>query len=274
VEQLVAFEVEQSRLHGVWHVPEGANASGPVVVLLHGWAGSRIGPHRMFVHMARRLAAGGCPCLRFDFRGRGDSEGATARASIRSMVEDTRAAVDFFAPLHPGRRIILLGICSGCKVAIATACGDPRVSGLALWSAEPMGPMRNAASKARKSGDALRAYARKLLRPETWRKLVTFRVNLRMVRKAVASQEYAGRTEIEDERLWLERFRSFRGRALFIYGTNDPETATARAAYASLCRHARIPFNLHGIEGANHSFYSLAWERQVIELTDRWIGAA
>lgn len=266
----VDFVCEGNTLHGVWHAGEQASLL-PVVVMLHGWAGSRIGPHRMFVPMARRLASRGCPVLRFDFRGRGDSEGAVSAASIRSMVSDTRAAIDCAMARAPGRPIVLLGICSGGKVAIATAAGDPRVSGLALWSAEPMGPMRQKDGTRRKSASALRLYTAKLLRPETWRKLLTFRVNVGMVRKAVTSAETAGSTELADEAQWLRRWRSFRGPVLFIYGTNDPDTPVARAGYLGVCGEAGLMHEWHDIHGANHSFYSLAWEREVLDLTEDWV---
>lgn len=269
-ERPVEFAVGTARVHGILHEPSGRE-NGPSVIFLHGWAGSRIGPHRMFVHMARRLAARGCACLRFDFRGRGDSDGATSRASIRAMIRDGAAAVDFMVARHPGREVVLLGICSGGKVAVGIASSETRVSGLALWSAEPMGPMRDAAGKARKSAGALRAYAAKLCRAETWRKLLTFRVNLRLVRKAVTAGELASRSELADESRWLRLWRSYRGRVLLVYGTNDPETPAARGGFTSLCREAGIPFELHEIEGANHSFYGLEWERQVLDATEAWI---
>ena len=270
MERPIQFTDASNTLYGVLHEPEG-DVAGPVVVFLHGWAGSRIGPHAMFVHMARRLTVLGCVCLRFDFRGRGDSEGKTADASIRSMIADTAAALDFVTPQYPGRKVILLAICSGCKVAIGTTVRDPRVGGLALWSPEPMGPMRDTASKQRKSTDALRAYGRKLLRLETWRKLLTFRVNVRMVKKAVAAGEIAGRGEIEDETRWLSQLRTYKGRMLCIHGTNDPETVTAKAGYTALCARAGIPHEVHEIAGANHSFYGLDWEREVMDLTETWV---
>lgn len=274
-ERPVAWRVGPEVVHGILHEPDPTAAgTGPLVVFLHGWAGSRIGPHRMFVHMARRLAARGCVCLRFDFRGRGDSEGSTTGATIRSMIEDTKAAVDFAATRHPGHPIVLLAICSGCKVAIGAAVADARVGGLALWSPEPMGPMRDKASKQRKSTSALRAYGRKLLRWETWRKLITFRVNVRLVKKAVSAQEVAGRGEIEDETRWLNHLRGYKGRMLCLHGTNDPETATAKAGYTALCSGSGILHEVHEIAGANHSFYGLDWEREVMEITETWMAAS
>jgi pimeloyl-ACP methyl ester carboxylesterase len=274
MERHINFKVGHEMLHGLVHEPEQTGTIGPLVVFLHGWAGSRIGPHRMFVHMARRLTDGGCVCLRFDFRGRGDSEGSAAQASIRSMIADTAAALDFIVPRYPGREVILLAICSGCKVAIGTAAADPRVTGLALWSPEPMGPLRDTASKTRKSAGVLRAYGRKLLHPETWRKLLTFRVNVRLVTKAMTRQEIAGQNEIADETRWLDRLRSYKGRMLLIHGSNDPETPTARAGYTSFCSRCGIPHQVHEIAGANHSFYGLAWEREVLDLTEAWVGCS
>ena len=270
MERIVRWTVEHQSLRGILHEPE-RSASGPVVVLLHGWAGSRIGPHRMFVHMARRLAAAGCACLRCDFRGRGDSDGETKQATIRSMIADAGAAIAFAAKEMPGRKVILLGLCSGGKVAVGTAADDARVAGLALWSAEPMGPMRAAAGGSGRTAQALQAYARKLLRLETWLKLLALRVNVRMVGKAVANPDVASRDEIEDETLWLNRLSGFRGPALLVYGTNDPETRIAEPGYATLFRQAGIPHDIHEVAGANHSFYSLAWEREVMDVTETWI---
>jgi acetyl esterase/lipase len=134
-----------------------------------------------------------------------------------------------------------------------------------------MGPMREAAGGSGKTAHALRSYARKLLRIETWRKLVTLRVRLRMVGKAVAGREVANRDEIKDETLWLSRIRNHGGPALLIYGTNDPETRIAEAGYTALFRQAGIRHDVHDVNGANHSFYSLAWEQEVMDVTEKWI---
>jgi pimeloyl-ACP methyl ester carboxylesterase len=94
---------------------------------------------------------------------------------------------------------------------------------------------------------------------------------MRLVRKAVATEEVAARGEIEDETRWLDQLQTYRGRILFIHGTNDPETATAKAGYTALCSRAGIPYEVHDIAGANHSFYGLAWEREVLDLTEAWV---
>ena len=272
MEEPVSFASGGSTLHGVWHAPgRGAAAPAAAVVFLHGWSGCRLGPHRMFVTAARRLCERGCACLRFDFRGRGESEGPTAEATIPSMISDGRAAVAWLRERRAADRVVLLGLCSGGKVAIGVAAEEPGIDGLALWSAEPMGGLKARGRESRKTLFALRDYARKLARPATWRKIVSGRVNAAMVRKAVAGHETSTPEEVRNESRILERFRAWRGAVLFVYGSNDPETNRAAANYAAFCRSAGIEHEGHEIAGANHSFYSLAWEDEVIGLTESWL---
>ncbi len=273
-ERLVSFAGAAGIVRGVLHAADSATDHGrPAVLFLHGWSGGRLGPHRMFVKLARRLAAAGFTCLRPDFCGRGDSDGRTADATIQSMIADARAAVDYLAAQRPGRPIILLAICSGGKVAIGTAVERPAVTGLVLWSGEALGSLRSAATNTRKSAFALRSYLRKLTNPETWRKIIRLQVNLKLVRKALLKHETRGDSEAQQEERILARFRAWRGQVLFIYGSNDPDTRLAAGNYETFCTAQGISHMFHEIAGANHSFYSLAWEQEVMDLTGRWLAA-
>lgn len=269
IENPVSFVNEAETLRGTLHVP--ADDAGTAVVFLHGWSGSSIGPHRMFVHAARRLSAMGCTCLRFDFRGRGDSDGHTAGATIRSMIQDTACATTFVQRERSPQTILYLGICSGGKIAVGAAADTPAVDGLVLWSAEAIGPLRSEASSRRKTHRALGDYIRKLGRAGTWKKILTGNVNRRLVKKALVDHEMPAADELKRETMLLDRFRSFEGSIQFIYGTHDPDTRSAAENYASFCERAGIPADFHAIEGANHSFYSLEWEQQVMSLSEDWI---
>ncbi len=271
-EKPVALQVGGQPVYGVLHRPAGAGQS-TALVFCHGWTGGRVGPHRMFVKAARRFAELGFACLRVDFRGRGDSGGQTAEAGIPSMVEDTQVAVDWLISATGVARVVLVGMCSGGKVAIAAAGRERRVGGLLLWSAEALGSLRNPHTNLQKSWFALRGYLRKLLRPATWKKILTGRVDVKGVNQAVFRHETRSPEEAVWEEAILRRFRNFRSPVLFIYGGNDPDTALAGRNYQAFCRRRRIPHASQVIPAANHSFYSLAWEGQVLDLSTAWLRA-
>ncbi len=270
-ERPVQFRSNECVLRGVVHKPDSGKAKAGVI-MLHGWSGCRLGPHRVFVKTARELVRDAdCACLRFDFRGRGESDGETADASIQSMTEDAHAAVAWMRDTLNVSRVFLLAICSGCKTAIGAAVDEPTVKGLLLWSAEPMGFLRKRTLNQSKKRRAWMTYARKLLRPETWRKLLTLRVNVGMVRKAVAQQEEPDSEEIRRETAILGRFATWPGEILFVFGDRDPATPTAAAEYTGWCAKQGIRHSVMYIADANHSFYSLDWERQVIDASCAWL---
>jgi len=270
-EEPFAFVSGGATVRGMYHQPVHPNGAG--VVFLHGWSGNRLGPHRLFVLQARRLVAMGFHCLRFDFRGRGESEGETFSASIEGMVEDTICGIEAFRTETGVKRIFLVAICSGCKVAIGAATRCPEIAGLVLWSAEAMGPLRVSTQTARKTWHALRQYARKLLALETWKKILSGRVQTHFVKKALVTNERPQAMEIRRETEWLTAFQRFRGPLLFIYGGNDPDTATAAKGFATFCRNHGLSHEMHEIPEANHSFYSLEWSEEVMSRTERWFRA-
>ncbi|MBN2302034.1 MAG: alpha/beta fold hydrolase [Lentisphaerae bacterium] len=271
-EQPIAFAVENAMIRGILHLPALESPSTRTSILfLHGWSGCRIGPHRMFVKTARRMCEAGYACLRFDFRGRGESDGETKDGSIQNMISDTTCAIDYMRKQTPDNKILLLGICSGCKVAIGAAVRSSAPSALVLWSPEPMGWLRNSSLNRQKSAFALRQYLRKLMHPATWRKILTCRVNTRLVGKALFQHESASALEIRAESELLSQFQTFGGKILCMYGTNDPDTAISMPGYADFCSKHGIPHNHHLVQDASHSYYSLAFEDEVISITEQWI---
>jgi len=189
------------------------------------------------------------------------------------MVQDTTASIEFMQSHYSATRTILLAICSGTKVAIASAATNPAIDGLALWSAEPMGHLRGhgAALQRHKRLHAIFQYLRKLKSPHTWRKLLTLNVNTDMVHKALNSQETPNDQELIDETAWLAQFQHYPGRILFVHGTSDPIASVARANYNAFCNQFAISHTDHDVQGANHSYYGLHWEHQVISHTTEWI---
>ena len=109
----------------------------PLVIICHGFVGSRIGVDRLFVKTARELAADGCMVIRFDYIGCGESSGHYGAEGLESMIAQTRSVLDYgldCEDVDPSR-VTLIGHSLGGAVALQTAARDRRVKNLILWSA-------------------------------------------------------------------------------------------------------------------------------------------
>ena len=125
----VKMASEGSILYGVVHDPGGTAKRGVLMVAAGAY---RVGPHRLFVLLARDLAADGIPVMRFDYQGQGDSEGAGA-FDFDSLMHDIRSAIDCFTSVVPGiERVVLWGLCEAAFNSMLYARSDPRVDGLVL----------------------------------------------------------------------------------------------------------------------------------------------
>ncbi|WP_407152782.1 alpha/beta fold hydrolase [Bradyrhizobium sp. ORS 86] len=103
------------------------------VVILNTGTIHRVGHHRMYVAMSRRLARAGFTVLRFDFSGLGDS--ATHRSKqplLQSNFADIGSALSWLEKTQGISRFILVGLCSGADHAILYGFSDSRVIGSVL----------------------------------------------------------------------------------------------------------------------------------------------
>ena len=108
-------------------------AHGLAVILLNAGVLHRVGPHRLHVILARRLAQAGLTSLRLDLGGIGDSVASSDAATFReSAVADTRTAMTGVTGALGSERFVIFGVCSGADNAIATAIADDRVAGIVL----------------------------------------------------------------------------------------------------------------------------------------------
>ncbi len=259
---------------GVLYEPAGGRPQR-AVVLLHGWSGYRIGPAGLLTTAARAFAAAGYAAFSFDFRGRGESDWEVGKASLNSMIRDAERAVAYVTERTGAAQVTLLGLCSGSEVALAASLSDARVDSLALWSAPIFSGNFDLARRARRSRKVLGDYGRKLLLRETWAKLLSGRLNWRLIARAAGggrSAEDAGVADkAPDTATQMEAFAGYRGRLLFIYGGNDPETPPSRDFYRSFVERTNMPHHLVEVAGANHNFYSLAWHDEVIGTTLDWL---
>ncbi len=249
----------------------------PRLLFLHGWTGYRTGPHQMLSRAARHFQAQEYSSVRFDFAGRGDSSGDAALATLATMAEDARAVIRHLREQDGDAQIILVGLCSGCEVAFAVA-DEPGVAGLALWSAPVFAAGQSSERVAKKRAKHLKDYARKLLRPATWGKVLSGKIDVKGVQKVVGQgggEEFKNEESDEAGQLpvgWradaIARFANVHLPSLLVYGTADPTTTEALAWHRG---QLRLAPDVHLVEGANHSYYGMDWETEVFCATEKWL---
>jgi pimeloyl-ACP methyl ester carboxylesterase len=123
------------RLFGILTAPppDAARPDLPAIIMLSAGTVHRIGPHRMYVAMARRWAALGFHVLRVDLSGIGDSPAAPGSVENvtypRESVGDVQAAMDFLSETLRASKFILTGLCSGGDITFQIGFRHPRVAG-------------------------------------------------------------------------------------------------------------------------------------------------
>ncbi len=102
----------------------------PVLIMLNAGLIHRVGPHRMSVELARKLAELGVRSLRFDKGDHGDStESAGGQSEDDRAFSDVKSAIDFLEQKELGKSFVLFGLCSGADDSFAVALRDSRVVG-------------------------------------------------------------------------------------------------------------------------------------------------
>ena len=275
-ESLFTIPGNSGALAAMLHLP--ADAKSTFIVMLHGWSGYRTGPHQMQTRAARHFARLGFPVLRFDFSGRGDSDGFSELATLASMKDDVNVVLEWIKSTFTDHDVLLAGLCSGCEVAFAAAASS-QVKGLMLWSAPVFAAGASQDRTKRKRMHHLGEYARKLLRPSTYKKLLRGAVDVRGVSKVLLHQGGESKNVESDlpgqlPRGWrqsiLERNKKLATPILLIFGSADPTADEALAWYHKQFSD-KCDIDERWIEGANHSYYGLAWEREVFEESNVWL---
>lgn len=103
MEQSMIIHTSQVDLAATFHEPdEGVNkellmcdGSWPIIIICHGFIGSRVGVNRLFVKAARHLSALGFMVLRFDYGGCGESTGDYGMSGMDELITQTRSILDY-----------------------------------------------------------------------------------------------------------------------------------------------------------------------------------
>jgi pimeloyl-ACP methyl ester carboxylesterase len=102
-----------------WYLPAGPPAA--LVLLVSPIHEEKKAAHRPLVDLARALAGRGVACVRFDYRGSGDSTGDPAGLTLTSMREDTLRVVEAARERLGALDLTLVGLRLGADVTALVA---------------------------------------------------------------------------------------------------------------------------------------------------------
>ena len=272
----LAFSIGGQQLLGIAALPETPADCGVLIAV--GGPQYRVGSHRQFLLLARRLAAAGYPVFRFDYRGMGDSEGALR--SFDNVSDDIGAAVDAFQRACPAiRHMVLWGLCDAASSLLMyyETTRDARIDGLVLLN--PW--VRSEASLAQTH--MKHYYGKRLLQREFWTKLLSGKMRVihslrELLRNALlarrgASQQSGKAVPFQDR--MANGLRSFRGKVLLILSGEDytarefVEYACSQTSWKGLIDSANV--SRCDIPGADHTFSSAEWRARVEDETLNWL---
>ena len=256
--------------------PDPSAGCGVLVVV--GGPQYRVGSHRQFLLLARRLAAEGYPTMRFDYRGMGDASGEIH--GFEEVSADIGAALDAFQLACPWlRRIVLWGLCDAASAALlyVQATRDQRVAGLVLLN--PW--VRSETSLAQMQ--IKHYYRQRLLQGDFWWKLLSGRMEvLKSVRGLVRTARVAHRQSPADRQparsfqdRMAEGWQQFSGKVLLILSGEDYtareflEFSGANLAWSGLIEAVKV--RRIDLADADHTFSSLASRSAVEDATLAWL---
>ncbi len=291
-ESPLTIPCQQADLVGILHTGNADAETGIVIVV--GGPQYRVGSHRQFVLLARRLAAEGWPVLRFDYRGMGDSEGVFA--GFEAIDDDIGAAVDILCARCPSiKNVVLWGLCDAASAILFYAHRDPRITAVALlnpWVHSEEGAARTYLKH---------YYLAQLRNPAFWRKLagggVDIAGSLKSLFAMIATVAGGAKRQQPDidpdpgheknaaapdtsgnDALAARMGRGlekFRGRVLLILSGQDftarefTDAAARSTMWRSLLDDTRV--TRCDLDPADHTFSRAEWRAWVEDTTINWI---
>ena len=183
------------KLFGILEKPDKVDSNITVLLLSPGIK-MRVGPHRLYNKLSKKLVNLGINVFRFDFYGLGDSEGEIDESVLVNVynsiqdgkfVNDTVDAMDWLEQKHDQKQFILGGLCGGAITGLLAGCDDNRVTGLlALGLINVFEGGEDNFSKFVTEGhlsSLKEGYIKKLTDLDSWKRLLSFKSDYRLILK-------------------------------------------------------------------------------------------
>ncbi|WP_409288521.1 alpha/beta hydrolase [Peribacillus sp. SCS-37] len=217
----------------------------PLVIISHGFIGSKTGVDRLFVKAAEGLTKHGMGVLRFDYMGCGESPGNYGDTTFEEMISQTRAVIDHAFSLEwvDADNVILLGHSLGGAAAVHALEGDPRISRLIMWSAaaKPYEDITRLLEEGARKGSSIEYHG------------YTF------------TERYIASLSGYDP---LALLGVFKGKALFVHGSRDEDIPFSYSLqFNEACLNGRV----HIVDGASHTYSNASHFDELQAVTLDWL---
>ncbi len=255
MEKQIIIHTDSEQLSGVLHIPDcSEHEKRPAILICHGFISSKVGQHRLFVTLARKLCHAGYIVLRFDFSGCGESSGEYRNITSTQQIKETMKAIDFLEkqPDIDISHIILLGHSLGGAIAASVAALDRRIHQLILLS-----PVANAHS------DIVEIVGQERFQECLEEGVVNFEGF------ELGEALFLSLRQLQP----LAEIHKFQGNVLLIHGSEDIETPLENVyQYQSvLAVRAACQCRLQIIAGADHTYNSPLWENELQQIIIEWL---
>lgn len=251
MQKAVEIQSRGLTLRGMMHIPEGVSGKVPMVCIFHGFTGSRMEPHFIFVKLSRMLESIGIASVRFDFGGSGESDGDFKNMTISKELEDAKIILDYAKAQNfiDAEKIGVVGLSMGGAVASMLA-GDKKedIKTLCLWA--PAGNMEELVKRNRSEEDF-----NSLRKTGSWD-----------VGGLLLGTEFLSDVEALDI---YGRAAHYDKNVLLLHGDQDSTVPISTSEqYLEIYGPRAV---LHTIEGADHTFNSKRWEDEVLDFTTEYL---
>lgn len=268
-----------------------------VVVLLPAGLKYHVGPHRLNVKLARRLAAIGYTVLRVDPLGLGESDGVLGPAPTRTLwrtveeggfVDDVLLVCRALLRQFDGAHLVVGGLCGGAITA-QLAAAEPRTIHGVISIATPVTQSRVDGEQPSTVGQAvarhhMKSYLFKFGSKAAWLRVLRGESDFHAIRRTVMASLrgwFGGRSEAicypNENPKFLESFRALQQSGvehLLLFGENDNRWFEFQAAVLQPhLQNARAGkhYAIETIPDANHELHFLEWQVRAAQIIVEWL---
>lgn len=258
-----SFTVNGCVLCGIEHDTGNMQGQVKAVIMLSGPGTNRVGPHRLHLPVAAMLERKGYNVFRFDFRGRGESEGDPAALNVHSMIEDLLGMIRYVRTKYPWiKECMVIANCLSSVSAIKVFEKYGFISSCILLGAQEFddGPLY--LTRFKELVAVTKKYMLKGTRFENWKRLLKREVDLATLGKSVSisrpaqylTTDVSYKKSVEQVLNELEPDLSSASRhLLFMYGSRDP-LQSQLIIYRKLALKKGWSFHSAIIEDADRTF--------------------